>query len=48
VAYVIGFFVLLLVLDWHPDAKHKAQQATPTAAAAAVPGIIQGQWRFTS
>jgi hypothetical protein len=27
VAYVIGFFVLLAVLGWHPDAKHKAKQA---------------------
>jgi Na+/H+ antiporter NhaD/arsenite permease-like protein len=48
VAYVVGFFVLLLVLDWHPDAKHKAQQAAPSAAAAAVPGIIPGPRRFTS
>jgi Na+/H+ antiporter NhaD/arsenite permease-like protein len=39
VAYVIGFFVLLAVLGWHPDAKHKAKQAAPPAAAAVVPGI---------
>jgi Na+/H+ antiporter NhaD/arsenite permease-like protein len=48
VAYVIGFFVLLAVLGFHPDAKHKAQQAAPSAASAAVPGIIPGPWRFTS
>jgi len=47
VAYVIGFFVLLVVLGWHPDAKHKAKQATPPAAAAVVPGI-PGQGHFTS
>jgi Na+/H+ antiporter NhaD/arsenite permease-like protein len=30
-AYVVGFFVLLAVLGWHPDARHKA--APPPAAA---------------
>jgi len=48
VAYVIGFFVLLVVLGWHPDAKHKAKQAIPPAAAAVAPGIIPGPIRFTS
>jgi Na+/H+ antiporter NhaD/arsenite permease-like protein len=33
-AYVIGFFVMLAVLGWHPNEKHKAQvPAAPTAAA---------------
>jgi hypothetical protein len=32
VAYVIGFFVLLVVLGWHPDGKHKAMQATKPVA----------------
>jgi hypothetical protein len=31
-AYVIGFFVLLAVLGWHPNAPHKSK---PVAAAAA-------------
>jgi Na+/H+ antiporter NhaD/arsenite permease-like protein len=30
VAYVIGFFVLLAVLGWHPDVPH-ARKATPSA-----------------
>ena len=47
VAYVVGFFVLLAVLGWHPDDKHKAKQATPPAAAAAG-GIIPSPCRFTS
>ena len=29
VAYVIGFFVLLWVLGWHPDPKHKPGAAMP-------------------
>ena len=34
VAYVIGFFVMLSILGWHPDEKHKARvPAAPTAAA---------------
>ncbi len=33
VAYVIGFFVLLSILGWHPNAPHKgAPPASPTAA----------------
>jgi hypothetical protein len=24
VAYVIGFFVMLAILGWHPNEKHKA------------------------
>ena len=34
-AYVVGFFVLLAVLGWHPDADHKAPAAAVEAAAAA-------------
>ncbi len=37
IAYVIGFFVMLAVLGWHPNAPHKARPAaapdTPTATA---------------
>ncbi len=33
VAYVIGFCVLLLVLGWHPDARHKAAPTTRDGAA---------------
>jgi Na+/H+ antiporter NhaD/arsenite permease-like protein len=34
IAYVIGFFVMLAILGWHPNEKHKAQvPAVPTAAA---------------
>lgn len=37
-AYVVGFFVLLTVLGWHPDADHNAPAAAVEAAtAAAVP-----------
>lgn len=35
VAYVIGFFVMLAVLGWHPDAGHK-----PVAAVAPVPAAV--------
>jgi hypothetical protein len=28
VAYVVGFFVLLTVLGWHPDAPHKISSAS--------------------
>jgi Na+/H+ antiporter NhaD/arsenite permease-like protein len=32
-AYVIGFFVMLAVLGWHPNAPHKAKPAeTPRAS----------------
>jgi Na+/H+ antiporter NhaD/arsenite permease-like protein len=30
VAYVVGFFVLLAVLGWHPEAAHRNPGATPT------------------
>jgi Na+/H+ antiporter NhaD/arsenite permease-like protein len=32
VAYVIGFFVLLAVLGWHPNERYKAAPAKPAAA----------------
>ena len=31
VAYVIGFFVLLTVMGWHPNTRHKATPNPPTA-----------------
>jgi len=38
IAYVIGFFVMLAVLGWHPDAKHKAAPETaPVASTQAEP-----------
>ncbi len=39
-AYVVGFFVLLAVLGWHPDARHKTAAAAPdaTIGTAAAPG----------
>lgn len=36
VAYVVGFFVLLTMLGWHPDADHK-EAAIPAPPAMAVP-----------
>jgi hypothetical protein len=30
VAYVIGFFVMLAVLGWHPDPPHKKRTEAPT------------------
>ncbi len=35
VAYVIGFFVLLALLGWHPNERHKAAPAAPAAGIAA-------------
>jgi hypothetical protein len=37
VAYVVGFFVLLVVLGWHPDGKHKAKVPTVPAATVYAP-----------
>jgi Na+/H+ antiporter NhaD/arsenite permease-like protein len=37
VAYVIGFFVLLVVLGWHPDGKHKGKVAPAPEAAFSMP-----------
>ncbi len=39
VAYVIGFFVLLLVHGWHPNERHKAPLAAPVSQGALVPEI---------
>jgi Na+/H+ antiporter NhaD/arsenite permease-like protein len=36
VAYVIGFFLLLAVLGWHPNERHKAAPAQPAAPVPAV------------
>jgi len=36
VAYVIGFFVMLAILGWHPDAGHKKRVEAPASAIAAV------------
>ena len=33
VAYVVGFFVLLLVLGWHPNEPHRPPSAAPVAEA---------------
>jgi len=33
VAYVIGFFVMLAIVGWHPDAPHRKQVALPSVAA---------------
>ncbi len=38
-AYVIGFFVMLAVLDWHPQRKHQSPTLAPrtvTMSAASV------------
>ena len=37
-AYVVGFFVMLTVLGWHPNASHKERLATPTAQATTTTG----------
>jgi hypothetical protein len=31
VAYVFGFFVMLAMLGWHPDAPHKKRVELPAA-----------------
>jgi hypothetical protein len=36
VAYVIGFFVMLTVLGWHPDQAHKKGMAAPSSATAQI------------
>ncbi len=38
VAYVIGFFVMVAVLDWHPNERHKIQSPNPVAGIAAGEG----------
>ena len=37
VAYVVGFFVMLAVLGWHPHEKHKDDLPVPSAAHLAAP-----------
>jgi len=43
VAYVIGFFVMLSVLGWHPDASHKkrVEPVQPAASGSVTPGAKQ-------
>ena len=36
VAYVIGFFVMLAVIGWHPDPPHKKKADLPQSVAAVV------------
>ncbi len=36
IAYVIGFFVMLAILGWHPDAPHKQRTENPPPPAAAI------------
>jgi hypothetical protein len=36
VAYVVGFFVLLGVLGWHPDVSHRLPAASPNTASHSV------------
>jgi len=43
-AYVIGFFVLLLVMGWHPNAPHKS--GTRAAAAGADPTAVSRSAAF--
>ena len=40
VAYVVGFFVLLSVLGWHPNAPHKSKPVAESGANAAVSRFI--------
>jgi Na+/H+ antiporter NhaD/arsenite permease-like protein len=37
VAYVVGFFVLLFILGWHPNAKHKGGEPVGPPAAVTAP-----------
>ncbi len=39
VAYVVGFFVLLAILGWHPDEKHKEGVTSAQAIQAAAPAM---------
>jgi Na+/H+ antiporter NhaD/arsenite permease-like protein len=41
VAYVIGFFVMLAVLGWHPDPPHKKRVEMPAPVAVAEVGVGQ-------
>ncbi|MFM9983541.1 MAG: citrate transporter [Burkholderiales bacterium] len=42
VAYVIGFFVLLAVLGWHPNERHKGQVPVPAVSGTVPAGIAAG------
>ncbi len=37
VAYVIGFFALLLILGWHPNERHKPYDVSPTPVGVVAP-----------
>ncbi len=37
IAYVIGFFALLFILGWQPNAKHKGGEPVTPPAAITVP-----------
>jgi Na+/H+ antiporter NhaD/arsenite permease-like protein len=39
-AYIIGFFVMLSVLGWHPDPPHKKSAAVPTEKTAPIVGEL--------
>ena len=39
-AYVVGFFVMLALLGWHPDPPHKRSGGTATTAPAASSGNV--------
>jgi hypothetical protein len=44
-AYVIGFFVMLAVLGWHPDAEHRKRVQIPiTPTVVSIGPTIQVQW----
>src|SRR5712664_3231457 len=40
-AYVIGFFFMLAMIGWHPNAPHKAHPAPPETPRAALYGIVE-------
>ncbi len=42
-AYVIGFFVMLAVLDWHPQSKH--EPPTQEHGLGAKPIVSQKKWQ---
>ncbi len=42
VAYVIGFFVMLAILGWHPDTEHRKRVDMPKADAPSVALIGMG------
>ncbi len=43
IAYVIGFFVMLAVIGWHPEPKHKGVSVAPAVAAAPEPVTDPGK-----